>query len=189
MNEVLHAAAELQAVCEREQWRFCFIGGVALLRWGAPRETVDADLTLLAEFGQEQKFARVLLRHFEGRIPNVEAFAAEQRVILLRSKSGVGLDVALGGLPFEESAVKRSSLFEFAPECKLRSCSAEDLIVFKAFANRQQDWADIEQIIIAQSGKLDWDYIHTQLEPLVALKERPDIVETLKHHRREYEGC
>ncbi len=50
MNEVIRAAAELQAVCESQSWRFCFIGGLALQRWGEPRETVDVDLTLLTGF-------------------------------------------------------------------------------------------------------------------------------------------
>lgn len=47
MTEVIQAAAELQSVCEQQQWRYCFIGGLALQRWGEPRETVDVDLTLL----------------------------------------------------------------------------------------------------------------------------------------------
>ena len=47
MKPVLKAAAEVQAVCEAQQWRFCFIGGLALLWWGEPRETVDVDVTLL----------------------------------------------------------------------------------------------------------------------------------------------
>jgi hypothetical protein len=50
VNEVIRAAAELQAVCESQSWRFCFIGGLALQRWGEPRETVDVDLTLLTGF-------------------------------------------------------------------------------------------------------------------------------------------
>ena len=50
MIEVIRAAAGLQAVCEEEHWRFCFIGGLALQRWGEPRETVDVDLTLLTGF-------------------------------------------------------------------------------------------------------------------------------------------
>ena len=50
MNEVINAAAELQSVCESQGWQFCFIGGLALQRWGEPRETVDVDLTLLTVF-------------------------------------------------------------------------------------------------------------------------------------------
>ena len=53
MNAVIAAAAELQAVCEAEGWRYCLIGGVALQRWGEARETVDVDLTLLTGFGDE----------------------------------------------------------------------------------------------------------------------------------------
>ncbi len=70
MNEVIQAAAELQAVCQSQGWQFCFIGGLALQRWGEPRETTDADLTLVAGFGNEEPFIQILLQHFEGRIPD-----------------------------------------------------------------------------------------------------------------------
>jgi hypothetical protein len=60
--EVIRAAAELQQVCEKQGWGFCFIGGLALQRWGEPRETVDVDLTLLTGFGNERPFVELLLR-------------------------------------------------------------------------------------------------------------------------------
>ncbi len=56
MTKVIQAAAELQSVCVQHDWKFCFIGGVALQRWGEPRETVDADLTLITGFGGEERF-------------------------------------------------------------------------------------------------------------------------------------
>lgn len=105
MYEVIQSAAELQAVCQSQGWQFCFIGGLALQRWGEPRETTDADLSLLAGFGNEQPFIQILLQHFEGRIPDAAVFAQERRVLLLRSSKGVGLDVALAGLPYEELVV------------------------------------------------------------------------------------
>lgn len=101
MNAVIAAAAELQAVCESEGWRFCLIGGVALQRWGEARETVDVDLTLLTGFGAEAPFIARLTRVFRARIDDASAFALANRVLLLRTATGVGLDVALGGLPFE----------------------------------------------------------------------------------------
>ena len=113
MTEVIRAAAELQAVCEAERWRFCVIGGLALLRWGEARHTVDVDLTLLTGFGGEEDFIATLMSRFHPRIQDAAEFALNQRVLLLRTKSGVGLDIALGGLPFEESAVARSNFFEF----------------------------------------------------------------------------
>ena len=187
MNEVIRAAAELQAVCESQNWRFCLIGGLALQRWGEPRETVDVDLTLLTGFGGEEPFIRKLLQHFEARVDNAVEFALTRRVLLARARSGVGLDIALGGLPFEESVIARSSFFLFPRETRLRTCSAEDLIVLKAFAARPKDWLDVEGIIVRQTGKLDWTYIRGELQPLVELKEAPAIMEELERRRVELE--
>jgi hypothetical protein len=187
VTEVIKAASELQAVCQAQGWQFCFIGGLALQRWGEPRETVDVDLTLLTGFGGEGPFIKVLLNHFEGRLTDAAQFALERRVLLLRSSKGVGLDVALGGLPFEELVVRRSSHFDFPPKIALRTCSAEDLVVLKAFAGRGQDWVDVERIIVRQTGKLDWTYIREQLRPLAELKEMPEILEQLESRRIEFE--
>lgn len=185
MNEVIRAAAELQTVCESEGWRFCFIGGLAVQRWGEPRETVDVDLTLLTGFGGEERFVSALVARFEPRIDDAAAFARANRVLLLRTGSGVGLDIALGGLPFEETAVSRSSLFTFPPDVPLRICSAEDLLVLKAFANRPKDWVDVDGIIIRQSGRIDWTYVRAQLAPLAELKEAPEILDHLDQRRVE----
>jgi hypothetical protein len=108
VTEVIQAAVELQSVCQKQNWQFCFIGGLALQRWAEPRQTVDADMTLLTGFGGEERYIQTLLQHFEGRIPGAAEFALDRRVLLLRLRKGVGLDVALGGLPFEALAVQRS---------------------------------------------------------------------------------
>jgi hypothetical protein len=187
MNGVITAAAELQTFCERRGWRFCFIGGVALQRWAEPRETVDVDLTLITGFGGEDAFIKALLTKFQPRIADAAEFARHHRVLLLRSDNGVGLDIALGALAFEESMVQRSSLFAFPPAIELRTCSAEDLIVLKAFAGRGQDWVDVERIIVRQTGKLDWTYIFDQLTPLAELKDAPNIIEQLEQRRIEFE--
>ena len=187
MTALIQAAAGLQAVCEANRWRFCFIGGLAVQRWGEPRETVDVDLTLLTGFGDEAGFISVLMNAFEPRIDDAANFARVNRVLLLRASSGVGLDVALGGLPFEELAVTRSSLFTYPPDVPLRTCSAEDLIVFKAFADRPKDWLDIEGVIIRQP-RIDWPYVRAQLEPLAELKEAPELLDKLEHTRADLNG-
>jgi hypothetical protein len=183
MNGVISAAAEIQAFCEGQGWRFCFIGGLALQRWAEPRETVDVDLTLITRFGNEAPFNDRLLENFEPRIPDAAQFAHQRRVLLLRSPAGVGIDIALGALPFEEEMVNRSSLFTFPPDIDLRTCSADDLIVLKAFAGRGQDWIDVERTIVRQTGKLDWDYIFAQLRPLAELKGATHHVEQLEKLR------
>lgn len=183
MTALIEAAAQVQAVCEAHAWRYCFIGGLAVLRWGEPRETVDVDLTLITGFSGEDHYVDVLLGRFEPRRADAAAFARTSRVLLLRAPSGVGIDIAFGGLPFEESAVSRSTLFRFPPDISLRTCSAEDLIVFKAFADRAKDWMDVEGILIRQAGRLDWPYVLAELAPLVELKEAPEIVDKLQRLR------
>lgn len=187
MTGVLRAASDLQALCVDRQWRFCFIGGLAVLRWGEPRETVDVDLTVLTGFGGENPFIETLLGRYEARVEDAGDFAREHRVLLLRDASGVGLDIALGGLPFEERLVERASPFEFLPDATLRTCSAEDLIVLKAFAARLKDWVDIEGIVVRQAGALDWPYVMAQLAPLVELKDAPQILQELQRVRNAFD--
>ena len=68
MNELLEAAREIQEVAGSCRWQFCFIGGLALQRWGEPRFTRDVDLTLLTGFGGEEVYVDRLLLHFSPRL-------------------------------------------------------------------------------------------------------------------------
>jgi hypothetical protein len=189
VNEVFKAAQDVQRLCQTNAWPFCIIGGLALIRWGEPRETVDVDITLLTGFGTEETFIGPILSNYPARISEAKEFALRNRVLLVRSEEGVGIDIALAALPFEENAIQRSSLFQFAPAVELRTCSAEDLIVFKAFAARAKDWMDVESVLIRRSRQLDWRYIRTQLEPLVQLKGAPEILVELEAKRRDAEGA
>jgi hypothetical protein len=183
MNELFQVAAAVQNFCSLQKWKFCIIGGLALQRWGEPRVTQDVDVTLLTGFGGEETYIETLLRQFPARIENARQFAMQNRVLLLKSASGIGIDIALGGLPFEESVVSRATQFEYLPKLSLLTCSAEDLIILKAFADRARDWADIEGIIIRQDNRIDWEYIDRHLRPLVDMKEEPQILERLRELR------
>lgn len=173
LPRVLEAAIEIQRFCQDRQWPFCFIGGVVVQRWGEPRLTQDVDLTLLTGFGNEEVFAEELLASFEGRRPDAREFALHQRVLLIRTQSRVDVDIAFGALPFEERTIQRASAWEWAPGQLLVTCSAEDLIVHKAFAGRDLDWGDVERVLIRQYGKLDLTLIRSELDPLLELKGEP----------------
>ena len=99
-------------------------------------------------------------------------------MLLLNSSSGIGIDISLGALPFEEMAVQRSSKFEFTPGISIRTCSAEDLLVLKLFASRPIDVRDAETIVTRNGRTLDWAYIEEQLTPLAEFKD-PSILQTL----------
>jgi hypothetical protein len=141
-------------------------------------------LTLLTGFGGEETYIDPLLEVFEPRIEDCRDFALQNRVLLLKSAEGIGIDVALGALPFEEEAARRSRLIEVEPDAVLRLCSPEDLIVMKAFADRLQDQLDVERILIRQGVEnLDWTYIALHLAPLCQLKGAPEIVRKLESLR------
>lgn len=180
MKTLFQVAAELQTFFEKENWRFCFIGGIALQRWGEPRLTVDVDVTLLTGLGKEGEFIRSLLGAYQSRIPAAAAFAEEHRVLLLKSASGVALDIALAALPFEEEACGRATKFEFLPGLSLLTCSAEDLLIMKAFANRPKDWSDLGSVLVKQQGKVDKAYILERLTPLAEIKAAPEILVKIK---------
>jgi hypothetical protein len=179
MNALFQVAAAVQKYCCGQKWKFCFIGGVALQRWGEPRVTQDVDITLLTGFGDEQSYIEALLGQFPARIEDAAQFALQNRVLLLKSASGIGIDIALGGLPFEELLVSRATQFKYLSTVSLLTCSAEDLIILKAFADRVRDWADIEGIVLRQDQTIDWGYIDQHLRPLVELKEEPQIIDRL----------
>ena len=187
MTPLLEAARDLQAFLTERRWKFCIIGGIALLRWGEPRFTRDVDVTLLTGFGREDEFIAPLLEGgYRGRVTDAAGFARRNRVLLLTAPSGAPVDIALGGLPFEEEMVERSSLFEFTRGCRLRTCSAEDLIILKLFAFRPRDVPDVETEVVRQRGALDWDHIERHLGALSELKEQPEIMETFGRLRGRY---
>ncbi len=155
MTPLFEAALDLQAFCTARQWRFCIIGGIAVLRWGEPRFTRDVDVTLFAGFGCEDEFTAPLLAGgYGGRIADAAAFARRNRVLLVN-----------------------------APDCALRTCSAEDLIVHKLFAFRTRDLLDAESVAVRQRDRLDWPYIEVQLAPLADVKNQPEIM--AEFHRLE----
>jgi hypothetical protein len=175
VNPIFAAALEMQEFCTRRRFEFCFIGGVAVQRWGEPRLTVDVDLTLLTGFGAEESFVDALMDGFRPRRGDAREFALRYRVVLLESSGAVPLDVSLGAMPFEERTVARASGFEIGEGLSLATCSAEDLIVHKAFADRPKDWLDIEGIAMRQAGRLDEALICAELRPLLELKGAPEI--------------
>lgn len=181
MIELVQAARQLQDFCTAQQWQSCFIGGFAVQRWGEPRFTSDIDLSLLTGFGKEEAFVDGLLARFRPRTEGQREFALRSRVLLLTADNEVPMDIALAALPFEEGVIARASPFEYergGPA--LTTCSAEDLIIYKAFADRALDWHDVETILVRQGDKLDFAYIYRELAPLCALKEAPEIVPRLQ---------
>lgn len=179
MNALFEAAKEVCEFMAARRWEFCIIGGLAVQRWGEPRTTLDADITLLARWGEEESYVAAILDRFASRIPDGPAFAMTRRVLLIRASNGKDVDISLGALPFEVAMIRRAAQVEFAPGLLLPCCTAEDLFIMKTFAARPRDWLDAEAVVIRQKS-LDMEYILSHLADLCELKESPDILARAK---------
>lgn len=182
-KRLLTAAAELQSFCSGHGWRACVIGGLAAIRWGRPRTTRDVDISLWTGLGEESPYVDALLGEFEPRISTAREFSLESRVLLINASNGTPLDVALAGVGFEARMLDRATSHIYARGLSLRTASAEDMLVMKAFADRPQDWSDIEGILTRQRGRLNWQQIEQELKPLCEAKEAPEILDRLRRLR------
>jgi hypothetical protein len=171
VNPLFAAAADVQSFFSSHGWSSTVIGGLAVLRWGEPRQTRDVDLALLTGLGSEGQFVDPILERYRPRIPGARRFALEHRVVLIETAVGVPVDISLAGLPFEGRVIDRSTPFEIVEDARFTTCSAEDLLVLKAFADRAQDWLDIEGVIVRQGRRLDRALVLEELRPLLDLKE------------------
>ena len=187
MNGLYEAAQEIKQFCDERGWKFCCIGGLALVRWGEVRQTQDVDLVLLTQF-DDVPFVDELLTAFKPRGEKAREFALQNRIILLSASNGVPVDVSLGALPFEEAMIRRATPFAFLPGVEIPTASAEDLIATKCFADRTRDWADVEGILKRQHGKLKWELILRELTALCELKGAPEIVDRLRLLRDELDA-
>lgn len=180
LGPVFEAALSAQAACQTIELSYCVIGGVALQRWGEPRFTADVDISVLVESGRESEIVEALLEHLSARIEDAADFARRTRVLLLKSDQDVGIDIVLTALPFEARIIARSSLWELDDANTLITCSAEDLLVMKAFAARDKDWADVTSILERQGQRLDLALVRSELRPLIEAKEQPEIAVQLE---------
>lgn len=180
MSTLLDVAAAVQDVCVTRDWPFCFIGGIAVQRWGEPRATIDVDVMVLTGLGGEPPVIDALLDRFTARVDDAAAFARRNRVLLLETAERIGIDVALAAIPYEQRVIARASDHELVAGRPLRICSAEDLVVLRAFAGRTIDWADIERVVARVGAGLDVDLVLDEAMPLLEIKEASGDLERLR---------
>ncbi|MEX2621610.1 MAG: hypothetical protein WD250_15445 [Egibacteraceae bacterium] len=111
-------------------------------------------------------------------------FAHRNRVLLLETSDRIGVDVSLGAIPFEERLTARASCHELIGGQPLRICCAEDLVVLKAFAGRDIDWADIDRVVARVGTALDRELILSEVTVLLEVKGALDDLERLQARLR-----
>jgi hypothetical protein len=177
---LFQAALNLQRALWAEGLEFCFIGGIALQRWGEVRQTDDIDLTLWCPLGEEERVVESLGKTITSREQDVWRMARTARMYLGRSESGQGVDASLAFMPYERGMLNRAVDVDFGLEEPLHCCSAEDLAITKTVAGRGQDWVDLKRIIQRSGRAIDWEMVYRELEPLLEMTEQPESMERLR---------
>lgn len=179
MNQLFAAAVGVQQFCSARGWRNCYIGGLAVQRWGEPRQTSDGDLTLFTGFDRTKNTSTPSCKSIlhdaqtraSSRWKDVSCSFRMLRELHSISRSP--------GCPSKSNVGSINSL-ELKSGDSLVTCSAEDLVIHKVFAGRGIDWVDVERILQRQRDELNFSLIFEELRPLLELKEEPENEERLR---------
>jgi len=87
------------------------------------------------------------------------------------------IDIAAGLTEFDKNVISRRRK-NFFGDVEVYVCSLEDLIIYKLFANRDQDVVDVKHLLEKHIGTLDNNYLLSTAEQFREL-EREDILENL----------
>ena len=173
----------LESVCQllqQEDVEGMIIGGLAASLLGRPRFTNDIDLIILDLDDRIPEFIQKLKNFgIKPRISDVEQFAAESRMLLLRhTESGINIDISMGVLPFEREAVERRHV-ESAYGLKIILPTPEDLIIFKSISQRPVDIEDIKAII-ERHQDINVKQVLSTVREFADILEMPEICQKIE---------
>lgn len=165
---------DLSTIFQNGRVLYMIIGGLANAIWGNPRATLDIDVTIWAVDDQVETIVSMLKKKFQILVESPLEFIAETRVLPIKNRDGLRVDIIFGVLPFEREAIDRA-VEKKVGESMIKFCSAEDLILFKIISERRQDLDDVRGIIHVQQNELDFDYLEPRIQELADLLERTEI--------------
>lgn len=167
----------LLELLKKAQIPHVLIGGLAVSQLSRPRLTADIDvLTYLEEDDRIPELLESASEAgFSSRIQDAEAFARQNRILLLiHDQSRIPVDLSLGMLPFEREVIQRSRIIQ-AGDLQLPIPSVEDLIILKAVAHRSVDLLDIEALLKVHP-KIDRKSIEAVVGEFAQALETPEIL-------------
>jgi len=161
-------------------YRYAIIGGVALSQWGVIRATYDVGIKVLVP-NQDYAAVRTDLR---SAFPQPARLQAPRNPLIVAVEiDEVIVDFLLAVPGYDELIVERAAQRDLGG-WRAPVCSPEDLVIQKAVAGRGKDWLDLEGLLAAQYGKLDYAYIEDWLRQFAEALDNPDM---LDHYRSALE--
>lgn len=174
---LVEAAEEFLSFLRANGRPACLIGGLVVSRWGEPRATRDVDATVLVDFKEEAAVLDLLLSRFASRDPDPVRRAELGRLALLRASNGVDLDISFAAFPFELEVLQRASDWQVTADVALRTCSAEDLVLYKLVAARLIDLHDVQSVVSRMGASLDVDRVRLWGGRFAEIIEKPELLD------------
>jgi predicted nucleotidyltransferase len=139
--------------------KYAVIGGIAVILYGYQRTTNDIDVTILCELEDLDRIHKLFESEFKPAFNGTLEYF-KRNFILPVDEPGTNLriDIAAGLTEFDRAVISRSKRICFG-DAEISVCSIEDLIVYKLFAARFADLADIEILLKKNKNKIDSDYL------------------------------
>lgn len=145
-------------------------GAIAFGFWGAPRGTLDVDLTLYLP-PEKPSHCIWFLQDLGCDLDSGAALESFREHGFCRViHSGVQVDVFLPSFEFYEVARSRRKRVQLGDQA-ISIWDAETLVVFKMMFFRRKDLADVEQVLRAQGTSLDRQWIRSQLEGIYGARD------------------
>lgn len=162
---------------------YVIIGGIATDVWALPRKTNDVDVLIrLAKSDHLAIFDRAT--EFGFSVDRRKCVRQIRRMGMFRVRYGkLHTDFIIGDSEFEEDVFRRRRLATIF-ERKCYVASPEDVVLYKIFASREIDLADIRRIITTQGKRLDVCYLRARALRMQHDLNRADIVATLERYLR-----
>ncbi len=175
MNKLEGALKDIQNFLKARGIPYMIVGGIGNLVWGEPRMTVDIDITVHITDTHERDFIKEVGSKFKVLVGNPDEFVKKTRVLPIEITESVKGDIIFIGLEYEKMAIERAVDVEISKNIKVRVCTAEDLIIYKAISEREKDWQDIEGILLRRGNLLDKKYILSWLSQFSSALDKPGI--------------
>ena len=182
--EVERALLDGIAALEALSLRYAVVGGLAVSAWSRPRPTRDVDLYADLPDAQRDHVRKELeARGFE--VPAMSEELAKFGVFRSRSRQdGTFLDIFSAVGPLGEAILERRQRVDFEGR-DVWVITPEDLILLKAFSDRERDFEDLVSLLVHTGPKLDNAYVERWARALDESIGGNEVSERLERAQRE----
>lgn len=160
----------LVATFDERRVHYAIIGGLAIVQHTRPRTTDDVDALLtVSQLEMPGLFEALHRRGFDADVAQCIHEFRDGGLTTLSFK-GVIVDLLRPVIPAYSRVLGRAIIAEILGR-QVRIASAEGLVVLKLAAMRPQDESDIQDLLDSYQGRMDLDYIRSELDTFADAKD------------------